>query len=111
MSHHLLGVFVGLASCVQTTLDGDVLLEIEVQPASSRQGIVGFNDWRSRIQVAVKAEAKKGKANYAVCNVLSKIFSSPVSVVSGHTTRNKKVSVQGLSSEKIISILEGLIES
>ena len=103
--------FVGLASCVQTTLDGDVLLEVEVQPASSRQGIVGFNDWRSRIQVAVKAEAKKGKANHAVCNVLSKIFSSTVSVVSGHTTRNKKVSVQGLSSAEIISILEGLIES
>ena len=99
-----------LSACVQTTLDGAVLLEIEVQPASSRQGIIGFNEWRSRIQVAVKADAKKGKANHAVCNVLSKIFSSTVCVVSGHTTRNKKVSVEGLSSEELISILEGLIE-
>ena len=103
--------FVGLAACVQTTLDGAVLLEIEVQPGSSRQGVVGFNDWRGRIQVAVKAEAQKGKANHAVCNVLTKIFSSKVTVVSGHTTRQKKVSIEGLSSEQIVTVLEGLIES
>jgi hypothetical protein len=103
--------FVSLAACVQTTLDGAVLVEIEVQPGSSRQGVIGFNDWRGRIQVAVKAEAQKGKANHAVCNVLSKIFSTPVSVVSGHTTRQKKISVKGLTSTEIIQILEGLIES
>ena len=101
----------GLSSCVQTTLDGAVLLEIEVQPGSSRQGIVGFNDWRGRIQVAVKADAQKGKANHAVCNVLKKIFSSNVTVVSGHTTRQKKVSIEGLSSDQIVTVLEGLIES
>lgn len=104
-------VFVSLAACVQTTLDGAVLVEIEVQPGSSRQGVVGFNDWRGRIQVAVKAEAQKGKANHAVCNVLSKIFATPVSVVSGHTTRQKKISIKGLTSTEIIQILEGLIES
>lgn len=101
----------GLAACVQTTLDGAVLVEIEVQPGSSRQGIIGFNQWRSRIQVAVKAEAEKGKANHAVCNVLSKIFSVPVTVVSGHTSRQKKVSVESLSSTEIISIMEGYVES
>lgn len=101
----------GLSSCVQTTLDGAALLEIEVQPGSIRQGIVGFNDWRGRIQVAVKADAQKGKANHAVCNVLKKIFSANVKVVSGHTTRQKKVSIQGLSSDQIVTVLEGLIES
>jgi uncharacterized protein (TIGR00251 family) len=102
---------VGLAACVQTTLDGAVLIEIEVQPGSTRQGIIGFNEWRGRIQVAVKAEAEKGKANHAVCNVLSKIFSAPVTVVSGHTIRQKKISIAGLSSDEIISRLEGLLES
>jgi uncharacterized protein (TIGR00251 family) len=102
---------VGLAACVQTTLDGAVLLEIEVQPGASRQGVIGFNSWRGRIQVAVKAEAQKGKANHAVSNVLAKIFSTNVTVVSGHTTRQKKVSIDGLSSQQIVTILEGLIES
>ena len=102
--------FVGLFACVQTTLEGAVLIEVEVQPGSTRQGIIGFNEWRGRIQVAVKAEAQKGKANHAVCNVLSKIFSAPANVVSGHTTRQKKVRIEGLSANEIISILEGQLE-
>ena len=111
MCFRLLGYFVGLESCIQTTLDGTVLIEIEVQPGSTRQGVVGYNDWRGRLQVAVKAEAQKGKANHAVCNVLSKIFSAPATVVSGQTTRNKKISIKGLAANEIKSILEGLVES
>jgi uncharacterized protein (TIGR00251 family) len=111
MCHLCIGYFVRLAACVQTTLEGAVLIEIEVQPGASRQGIIGFNEWRGRIQVAVKAEAQKGKANHAVCNVLTKIFSVPVTVVSGHTTRQKKVSIEGLTSVEIVSIMEGLLES
>lgn len=101
----------GVESCIQKTLDGTIILDIEVQPKSSRQGIVGYNEWRGKIQVAVKAEAQQGKANHAVCNVLEKIFASPISIVSGHTSRSKKVSVSGLDSEEIISILEGSFES
>jgi uncharacterized protein (TIGR00251 family) len=111
MCHLCIGYFVRLAACVQTTLEGAVLIEIEVQPGASRQGIIGFNEWRGRIQVAVKAEAQKGKANHAVCNVLTKIFSVPVTVVSGHTTRQKKVSIEGLTSVEIVAIMEGLLES
>jgi len=111
MCHRCVGYIVRLATCLQTTLEGAVLIEIEVQPGASRQGIIGFNEWRGRIQVAVKAEAQKGKANHAVCNVLTKIFSVPVTVVSGHTTRQKKVSIEGLTSVEIVEILEGLLES
>lgn len=99
----------GLSACIQTTLDGMVLLEIEVQPGSSRQGIVGFNQWRSKLQVAVKAEAQQGKANIAVCNVISTLLKAEVKVVSGHTSRQKKVSIEGLKTSEIIQRLEGLI--
>ena len=101
----------GLSACIQTTLEGLVLIEIEVQPASSRQGIVGFNQWRSRLQVAVKAEAQKGMANVAVCKVMSTILKANVEVVSGHTTRQKRISVNGMTSSEIVERLEGLIES
>ena len=99
----------GLSACIQTTLDGMVLLEIEVQPGSSRQGIVGFNQWRSKLQVAVKAEAQQGKANIAVCKVISTLLKAEVKVVSGHTSRQKKVSTEGLKTSEIIQRLEGLI--
>ena len=70
----------GVKSCIQTALNGDIILEIEVQPGSSRQGVVGVNKWRNKIQVAVKAEARKGRANNAVCHVLSKLFKAEVEV-------------------------------
>jgi|TARA_B100001094_G_scaffold232816_1_gene227676 uncharacterized protein (TIGR00251 family) len=101
----------GVESCIQTTLDGTVIIDIEVQPGSSRQGVVGYNEWRGKLQVAVKADAQKGKANHAVCNVLGKIFSAKVTVISGQTSRSKKINIKGLSSQEIIAILEGLVES
>ena len=101
----------GLSACIQTTLGGLILVEIEVQPSSSRQGVVGFNEWRSRLQVAVKAEAQKGKANIAVCKVMSILLKADVEVVSGHTTRQKRLSVKGMTSSEIIEKLEGLLES
>ena len=101
----------GVKSCIQTALNGDIILEIEVQPGSSRQGVVGVNKWRNKIQVAVKAEARKGRANKAVCHVLSKLFKAEVEVVSGKTTRNKKIKIVGSSPQEVISVLEGLIES
>ena len=99
----------GLSACIQTTLDGMVLLEIEVQPGSSRQGIVGFNQWRGRLQVAVKADAQQGKANIAVFNVISALLKAEVKVASGHTSRQKKVSIEGLKTPEIIQRLEELI--
>ena len=101
----------GVKSCIQTALNGDIILEIEVQPGSSRQGVVGVNKWRNKIQVAVKAEARKGRANNAVCHVLSKLFKAEVEVVSGKTTRNKKIKIVGSSPQEVISVLEGLVEA
>ena len=106
-----MGNNMGVESCIQTTLDGTVIIDIEVQPGSSRQGVAGYNEWRGKLQVAVKAEAQKGKANHAVCNVLEKIFSAKARVISGQTSRSKKINIQGLSSQEIIAILEGLVES
>ena len=50
-----MGNNMGVESCIQTTLDGTVIIDIEVQPGSSRQGVVGCNEWRGKLQVAVKA--------------------------------------------------------
>lgn len=97
-----------ISGCVQTTLDGRVLLDIEVQPGSSRQGIVGINQWRSKLSVAVKAEAQKGKANEAVLHVLAKtleLTKSDLEIVSGQTSRAKRVSVKSITIEELLSRL------
>ena len=100
-----------LSSCVQTTLNGEALIEIEVQPGSSRQGIIGFNEWRGKLQIAVKADAQKGMANNAVCAVLSTIFGTKVEVVSGHKTRLKKIRVHNMDAGEILTVLGDAIES
>ena len=74
-------------SSLSVTLDGAVVMDIEVQPLSSVQGITGFNPWRSRISLAVKAAAKQGQANQAVLHVLAAQLDLPstsLSVASGH---------------------------
>jgi len=101
-----------LSRCVQTTLDGRILLDIEVQPGSSRQGIIGLNQWRSKLSVAVKAEAQKGKANEAVLHILAKSLTlsrSDLEIVSGHTSRTKRVSVKSITIEKLLSRLNDTI--
>jgi hypothetical protein len=56
-----------VGTCLIQTLDGALLMEVEIQPGSSQQGVTGFNEWRSRLVIAVKAEAKQGQANRAGC--------------------------------------------
>jgi len=97
-----------VSSCIQKTLDGHILIDIEVQPDAKRSGITGFNDWRNGLSVSVSAQAKDGKANLAVIHILSKIFEldkSAIDIVSGHTSRMKKVKVIGKEPEKIIAYI------
>jgi|TARA_B110000881_G_scaffold140836_1_gene124184 uncharacterized protein (TIGR00251 family) len=97
-----------ISSCVQSTLDGAVMLEVEVQPGAKRQGIVGFNEWRGRLTVAVRAEAQKGKANNAVLHVLSTSLNIPktqLRIVGGTTSRSKKVRIENISADLLIQLL------
>ncbi len=60
-----------ISSCVQSTLDGAVMLEVDVHPGANRQGIIGFNEWRGGLKVAVYAEARIGQANNAMLQCIS----------------------------------------
>ena len=89
------------------------MLEVAVQPGAKRQGIIGFNEWRGRLTVAVRAEAQKGKANNAVLHVLStslQIPKSQLQIVSGATSRSKKVRVENVSTDVLVQLLEPHLE-
>jgi uncharacterized protein (TIGR00251 family) len=105
ISNPLNGEIMEISSCIQNTLDGDFLIDIEVQPESKRSGITGFNEWRNRLSVAVTAQAKDGKANQAVMHILSKVFGlekSSIEIVGGHTSRMKKIKIVGKDVKQII---------
>ena len=96
-------------SSLSETLDGAVVMDIEVQPAAKVQGITGFNPWRSRVAVAVKAAAKEGQANRAVIHVLAtqlNLKTAALSITAGHRSRLKSVRIEGLSVADLAARLE-----
>jgi uncharacterized protein (TIGR00251 family) len=98
-------VCMGFESAVIT--DGKhPLLCIRVIPNSSSYSME-YDKWRKELKIKVKALPIKGKANKDVLNYLSEYFESPV-IVSGATTKSKKVQVSNTVAE-VLNILENLI--
>ena len=104
--------FNNINSCLQSNLDGDVIIAIEVQPNSSRDEIVGINSWRGRLQIAVSAPATKGEANKAVRKILSEkleLSSEHFELTSGHTSRQKMIRIKKIELEIIKERLHSLV--
>ena len=100
-------------SCLQPTLDGGVLLSIEVQPGSQRERLLGVNQWRSRLGVSVRARAEKGQANKAVIAYLCDVLAMPkagCSIVNGHTSRSKTVRFENTNCAQLIEAMEHAME-
>ncbi len=79
-------------------------MEVEIQPGSSQQGVTGFNQWRSRVVIAVKAQAKQGQANRALVHVIAqqlRVNTSEVTVVAGHRSRKKSLRIEDTDLETL----------
>ena len=103
----------GLISCLSSALDGSVIMDVEVQPSASVQGITGINGWRNRISVSVRAAARQGKVNQATLHVLARaleVDQSHFSITAGHRSRLKSVRIEGMSVEEITRVLHTLLE-
>ncbi|MGR3319584.1 MAG: DUF167 domain-containing protein [Candidatus Anammoxibacter sp.] len=81
-----------------TETDSGILLLLKVQPNAKKNSIVGKHG--DRLKISVTAPPDKGKANKAVIKLIAtelKVKTSQVSVVSGQTSRDKKVQILGVS--------------
>ncbi len=88
--------------------DSGVEVDILVSPRSNRSGVEGIDEWRNRLILKVKAPPLDGKANKEVEDTLSEITRGNAKVVSGHTSRQKTVLIEGDPSS-IIKDLEGCL--
>ena len=96
--------FLDVTKCFQMTLTGQPILSVNVQPASNREGIIGYSEWKGELKIAVKAIAEGGKANKALIHVISRSFNLPkdgVQIISGLKSKNKKIK---LSTTDLVSI-------
>jgi len=85
---------------------------VRVHPNARKNELVGFSNgiW----QVKVSASPVEGKANAAVVALLSELLGvskSRLSVIKGHTSRNKVIAVDSLSDEEVMKRLSSYVAS
>jgi uncharacterized protein (TIGR00251 family) len=79
---------------------------VRVHPNATRNEVTGVTE--GIYQVRVSAPPVKGKANKELTAFLSQLLGvgkSRVDIIKGHTTRNKIVTIDGLSREDIMKRL------
>ena len=91
-------------------------LAVLVTPKAGADAVDGFaetgEDGVRELKVRVRAVPDEGKANKAVCAVVAKFLRVPksaVTVISGSTSRHKRLRIEGLSEEDLesrLSVLE-----
>ncbi len=78
-------------------------ISLRVYPGAARSEVVGFID--GVLQVRVAAPPVKGQANKELIAFLSKALAvgkGALTIVKGHTSRNKVIAINGLSQEDIM---------
>jgi len=80
---------------IQKVNDG-VIFKVRVQPGASKNKIVGVQG--DALKIKINAPAVKGKANRALIDFLAEklaVKKSQIEIISGHTSRIKKIKVLG----------------
>ncbi|MBU2551751.1 MAG: YggU family protein [Proteobacteria bacterium] len=93
----------------RTGRDG-LRFKVHLTPRSATEGLTGLHG--DALKVKVKAPPVDGRANEALVKFLTRTFglrSGAIEVVSGHSSRNKMVRVEGLTREAFMSRLADLI--
>ncbi len=86
-------------SDVSRRVGGGVEIDLLVSPRSSRSGIEGFDEWRRRLIVRVRAPPLDGRANGEVEELFRGLTGHRASVSAGHTSRQKTVFIEGDAEE------------
>lgn len=73
----------------------DTLIRLKVVPGASRNAIVGVLGERLKLRTSAPPEA--GKANKAVCELLSRAIGTQVTIESGHGCPLKTARVAGVA--------------
>lgn len=102
-----------LEEAIRSARDG-VLIDFDVTPGAKSTTVPsGYNPWRKRIEVRLRAPPEKGKANEELIGALSSLFgvsTAVIEITAGATNSKKSVLVHGLSPEKVTEVLRGKID-
>ncbi len=82
---------------------GEARISLHVYPNAPRNQLVGLNDGVLAVRVA--APPVRGQANRELVSFLSRLLGvnkSRLAIIRGHTSRNKLISVSGLSQAEVL---------
>ena len=86
--------------------DSGTRISVRVHPNAGRDEVLGFTD--EVLQVKIAAPPIKGKANERLVAFLSRLLGvgkGSISIIRGHTSRNKLIKISDLSRKDIIERL------
>jgi uncharacterized protein (TIGR00251 family) len=93
-----------------TQKEGVIVFNVRVVPRASKSEIAGSHDGALKVRIA--SPPVDGAANEELIKFLAKSFGvtrSAVEIVSGHSSRLKKMAITGASHEKTALILQAKI--
>ena len=82
--------------------DQGIILPVRAQPGAKRNCMVGEHG--GALKVAVQAPPEDGKANDAILDLLRRSFGiskQQIELVSGHTSRDKRFLLTGITLEQL----------
>jgi len=89
-----------------SVLESGVKIPLRAYPNAAGDEVLGFTDGVLRVKIA--APPVRGKANDRLIAFLSQLLGiskGSVSVVRGHTSRNKLIAIDGLSRDDVMKRL------
>ncbi len=87
--------------------DGTVVVRLHVQPGAGKTTVVGRHGDAMKVRVAAPPEG--GRANDAVVALIAQTFDvklASVTLVSGQTSRAKRVQIDGIAEAEVERLLE-----
>jgi len=90
--------------------DQGIILPVRAQPGAKRNCMVGEHG--GALKVAVQAPPEDGKANDAILDLLRRSFGiskQQIELVSGHTSRDKKFLLTGITLEQLQAKITALL--
>ena len=92
--------------------DGSVLVRLRVHPGAGRTAVVGRHG--DAVKVRVAAPPERGRANEACVALVAATFGVPsgqVEVVSGPSSRDKRVRITGVEVDEVRRLLSSALAS
>lgn len=88
------------------------VLPVRAQPGARRVGVQG--EQAGALKIAVSAPPEDGRANQALVEVLRKALGvrrSQIELIGGHTSRDKRFLIRGLTRAELERHLESLLST